>query len=1195
MPSRRLGRSQLQLALTEQTSLSPAAALWWGPQPSEHARPTRSKLFIRQMGDEPGPELKAPTTVTIKQDSRTALTTVRVSAPAAYRALSLDKNVEDSPDRVVAELCRLAGCKATALTGGRWQRVSFKSGSTLVGYIRVPDSLYLKLRALSGNRGVFCSPAGKDRESTQVAWLPKEAGFSTEDYHMYALAQAQHSKLPLAYRQGGGANLGLIGAEPLDFSPPKATVWWVYDTPRSWLQEDLEDFLSEQQWRQTKVLSRRRLGSRKKASSSHVWVVKALPRETLTLDPPYTYADDTSCITITPEEGPRRQVPKTSEPLRAPRRKGGAPSGVWAAEDDVAPTQLDAEVIDDDEEDEGSLHKARSFGAEPKAKASDDKQRSRPHPYTKERPKQDRKVAVGTSLAQEEVDPDRLLLNQNPSWTLHDNQGAGDCGFRSFAQGLAFASGKQLSEAQLACEASKLRLLAVAHLNKHVDTFAPQWAQDPEEKPEHRGFQPEATTFKEYTQLATRRDFWLDGMLLAALCERVGTPCVVWSLKAGTSSWQRSVIAPWIENGQAQAARKAVKGVALVLRDGHYRTFKPPDSESVPTQWLLETELRERGMLRGGGKAPYSIASKTPSRTGAASSRRASVFPSKVLPRHDGHPLFVPKGQLRCPKGPRGPPEAASSCGSSCKGSGLLSLASETPPRAAFGGSSGPSRAASQGQKRKAALWLPSSTPRKASRAQAALSLCSATPGPSKRSRTAAPSKDRLSEALSSAGPTKAPDLNRSELRSCRFQASKGSSSSQKEVSKAARPGAASASSTRAPRGHGKRSRESAAEGRELWWTCDCGFKVFRHGALKNHCYHRKRHLHLAHGIPWDEIGPGPKSPPKQAFPGSTLHAATKWKILRRLFLRNAWPGAHRIAEKMHESSSYGAPMHQCSKCKKMLRRTQLCTSLCEKHPSPVGAPSLSKRKKFWNAWVAQAAAEASRQRVAAKELRAQESRKDLASSTAACKKQSGAKTLAARPGQGVLGLPVFEASSPAQRPRAWWTCPVPGCGFSLEASDPGKSGKRKMHLTQNHGKESYQPLAKGDLQTLVNRIPSARKTFDERWEYVFAQWSQSGWKGTHCIGKDPCAYRQYHNSKGLPYVKSLFWCSVCNNTVEKSQIPREVCPAAKCRASPSPKLRAKQWKLWGKQARTTIGKNVAKKLARKSKQSTSQSAAAGS
>ena len=111
-------------------------------------------------------------------------------------------------------------------------------------------------------------------------------------------------------------------------------------------------------------------------------------------------------------------------------------------------------------------------------------------------------------------------------------------------------------------------------------------------------------------------------------------------------------------------------------------------------------------------------------------------------------------------------------------------------PKGAFGGSSGPSRAVSQGQKRKAALSLPSSTPRKVSLAQAALSLCSATPGPSKRSRTAAPSKDRLSEAPSSAAPTKALDLNRSELRSCRFQASKGSSSSQKEVSKAARPGA---------------------------------------------------------------------------------------------------------------------------------------------------------------------------------------------------------------------------------------------------------------------------------------------------------------------------------------------------------------------------------------------------------------------
>ena len=118
-------------------------------------------------------------------------------------------------------------------------------------------------------------------------------------------------------------------------------------------------------------------------------------------------------------------------------------------------------------------------------------------------------------------------------------------------------------------------------------------------------------------------------------------------------------------------------------------------------------------MLRGGGKASCSIASRTTSRTGAASSRWASVFPSETLPRDDGHPLFVPKGPVRCPKGPGRQSEAASSCGSSCKGRGLLSLASKTPSRAK-GTARGSEALPSRGSKRGAsALSLPSSTPKR--------------------------------------------------------------------------------------------------------------------------------------------------------------------------------------------------------------------------------------------------------------------------------------------------------------------------------------------------------------------------------------------------------------------------------------------------------------------------------------------------
>ena len=784
--------------------------------------------------------------------------------------------------------------------------------------------------------------------------------------------------------------------------------------------------------------------------------------------------------------------------------------------------------------------------------------RARSAPYPPTRPKEtglpkrtpDQRPADAEAPA-----PDELLLASlhlpGQVWSIKEDGGGGDCAFKAVARAIAHRKGLDPSPEELQREAATLRLLTVGHLSKHKQRFSEFWvAEDPAidpaavDEPQYWGGNSPPSTFECYITMMAKREAYADGVALQALCERLGTPLVVWHYQAQDSTWQRSVLAPFEREGCAGTARKSPPAVTLVLRDAHYRSLLGPPDEDCPSAWLTLTAPRPRHWLRGGGKG------------------------------------------------------------------GLLSLPSATPPRSSVRGRTPTLRSG------EAVLSLPSRTPSRGSSrslapktrcfsspdpvpfpkaASGVGSLSSATPRPRKRPRTAAAAKDGPSQASSAVLPAKASECSRSEQRSRCFKASEGSGPSQKGAPKPAGAGAAPTSGKRAPRGHGKRSRESTAEGRELWWTCDCGFKVFRHGALKNHCYHRKRHLHLAHGIPWEEIGPGPKSPPKEAFPGSALYAAAKWKILRRLFLRNAWPGAHRVAEKLHESSKRAAPMHQCCKCKRVLRRAQLCTTLCEKQPSSSRAPALSKRKKLWKTWVSQAETEAAKQRVVARDRRVQEARKDLACSTAACKKQSGARTVAVRPVQGAAGLPAFEASSSSQAPRAWWTCPVPGCGFSLQASDPGKSGKRKVHLIRNHGKDSYQPLAKGDLQALVNRLPAARKTYDERWEYVFAQWSQSGWKGTHRIGKDPCAYRQYHNSKGLPYYRALFRCGVCQNTVEKSQIPREVCPAAKGRASPSLGLRVKQWKLWGAQARATIGKTVIKKLARKNKRSASQSAVAGS
>ena len=262
----------LLAAVTEKDTLSPAAAVWWSQGGKEESRPQRVKLLVRQMGEEPGPDLKAPTTV---RSSKTP-------------------GPQWSPSR---------------------SRPQPSTGACLLA--RGLDPI-----AHSGHRGIFLTSVVPAEMRPNVAWLPKEKELSHEHYLLYVQAQAQRRKASVAYRQGGGADLGLVGVDPLEYSAPKPVVWKLFDTPRSWLQEDVKDFLAEQSWRQIQIITRKKLGSRR--NSAHVWIVKALPPEGLQQNPPYTYADDSCCITVAPDDGPRKPAVKSAEQLQAPRRKRGA-------------------------------------------------------------------------------------------------------------------------------------------------------------------------------------------------------------------------------------------------------------------------------------------------------------------------------------------------------------------------------------------------------------------------------------------------------------------------------------------------------------------------------------------------------------------------------------------------------------------------------------------------------------------------------------------------------------------------------------------------------------------------------------------------------------------------------------------------------------------------------------------------------
>ena len=601
-----------------ESSINPSTAVWW-TSPKDFAPPQRTKLEVVQMGDGVGPDLKPPTTVRIKADSNTPMVTVRISAPSCYRSLVTGPGATDDPAKVIAELAQVTGCKVSSLTGGHWQRTTQRQGQVLVGHIRVHGSLAEKLAQHSGHRGVMCLQLLSSVGRLEVAWLPREKGFTDEDYWMYAQSCSMRRQLPIAFRQGGGSDLGLAGADPAEFMERKPQVWCLYDSPKAWVPEDVLSFLDEQGWLQTEILHRRR-GPKK--GSNPTWVFKATRPEGHDDVVSFTYADVDRSITIAAREVKRKPANHSTEKIRAPKKIWEAGVASWRDE------TTDVDGADDDDQSVRS-HPA-VVAATPKAKAApcvdlleieSTRARSRSPP---------KKGPSKTSKPGKLALPDDLLLLQCPGWRILDNGGQGDCGFRSIAQGLAISAGKVLDEQALACEASRLRLLAVGHLNRHEESFATTWTQDPEELPEHRGHQPAPATFKEFTQLATRKDFWLEGMLAQALAIRLGTPLIIWSFCSRTNCWQRSVLAPWFEQGVAKAARKAAPAVSLVLMGGHYRTLCPPPDakESHPVAWLQQTEERPRQYFRGAGRSSsegaLSIASGTPCRS-AASSKASNV------------------------------------------------------------------------------------------------------------------------------------------------------------------------------------------------------------------------------------------------------------------------------------------------------------------------------------------------------------------------------------------------------------------------------------------------------------------------------------------------------------------------------------------------------------------------------------------
>ena len=220
------------------------------------------RVVCSQLSEQAGPVPKRAITTKIPVSSVVTKVTVRLLAPQCFRQFVAGVETEDDPRDIISEWAKLLECPLADLTGGTWERISDKSGSVVVGHLRVSRSLAHKIVNLSGTRALFATRLDKAVERPQVAWVPKPKDESTEDYLRRVAAEAQTRRVSQVFRQGfrqgGMSNLGLSGVPASEFDKSAVKQWLLHMAPKSWTQIDISAFLLSQGWRQAQVITRRK-------------------------------------------------------------------------------------------------------------------------------------------------------------------------------------------------------------------------------------------------------------------------------------------------------------------------------------------------------------------------------------------------------------------------------------------------------------------------------------------------------------------------------------------------------------------------------------------------------------------------------------------------------------------------------------------------------------------------------------------------------------------------------------------------------------------------------------------------------------------------------------------------------------------------------------------------------------------------
>lgn len=494
--------------------------------------------------------------------------------------------------------------------------------------------------------------------------------------------------------------------------------------------------------------------------------------------------------------------------------------------------------------------------------------------------------------------------------------------------------------------------MTVGYLIKQKDFLGPQWTPDPGVTKEQCAGEDVPMEFADYCMLASKQNFWCDGLLLECLTKRLRTACVVFSWNKQEKLWQRSVIAHSFQGDVPTQFDNGIPVVTMMLINDHFWLLQPPTTDTpCPSAWLCKTPDRPRHLLKGAGK---STSLSLPSSSAKSVSKKTKSEPQKSKAQlRPSSELSLPASSAKTKKGkslrialslPDSRSESSKGTGTrfrTCASSNQVKTRPPVQKSCAKKASSEAKVTKSSQEERdrevKHKYWK-CPIPKCPFEVDCNLSMLQMT----EKRRKHLLRKHGLSGAKLKA-------VTQSERMSKRLQAQSSVPSpvlvSRPELHFSFGLPMVPASST------------PPAPGTVVWWRCTCGYEVMN-GTQKDQQSHKWRHLRQEHGILRNNYAGQRES--SAAFTPARIIASRqafdyRWKVQWTEFQKQRWAGSHDLPLEATSWRQYilkaGATacksFHKCRKCGIEVDRGSWWMYTCPKSKGEK-IPNPETRKAKW-------------------------------------------------------------------------------------------------------------------------------------------------------------------------------------------------------------------------------------------------------